>query len=169
MKTKHLVKLKPLTNDFDTGGDHLEMIIQSDQDFRILKELIKQVCLITSPKLESRYKFLGEIGRGAQAIVGQYLRLPKTTCRNTQSVSYAVKRYILPYHKDTSSINKAVNKEVVFGEISYLRQLQQCQNVVQLRETYIARDCKTNQTTISLVMKFAKQGTLAKYATHKEH
>jgi serine/threonine protein kinase len=50
----------------------------------------------------------------------------------------------------------------VLQEISFLRELQLCNNIVQIKEVYLSRDSK-GVTSISLVMKYAEHGSLARF------
>ena len=49
---------------------------------------------------------------------------------------------------------------MIENEINFLRDLRACENIVQLNQVYISRDQDTGNATISLVMKYAKHGSI---------
>lgn len=51
----------------------------------------------------------------------------------------------------------------IFNEICFLRELKMCQNIAQLEEVYTSMEAETAQKRVSIVMKFAKNGTLLNY------
>ena len=55
------------------------------------------------------------------------------------------------------------SKQAVLDEIGYLRELQQCNNIVQIRSLHLFKD-SLGVTSISLVMKYAEQGSLSKFS-----
>lgn len=53
-------------------------------------------------------------------------------------------------------------------EIDYLRELKQCENIVQLKQVYLQREGNgTGKLVLSMVMKLAKHGTLLKHLKMK--
>lgn len=51
----------------------------------------------------------------------------------------------------------------IFNEICFLRELKMCQNIAQLEEVYTSMEAESGQKSVSIVMKFAKHGTLLNY------
>lgn len=51
----------------------------------------------------------------------------------------------------------------VFSEIKFLRKLNQCENIVSLLEVYKSENLFAGVISISLVMKYAKYGSLLKF------
>ena len=58
--------------------------------------------------------------------------------------------------------------QMVLNEINFLRELRICENIVQLERCYTGWDEERRTKTISLVMKFAKYGTILKHLQKKE-
>ncbi len=53
--------------------------------------------------------------------------------------------------------------EMIKNEIKFLRELKICENIVQLERNYVGYDHENGRKTISMVMVFAKHGTILKY------
>ncbi len=51
---------------------------------------------------------------------------------------------------------------MVKNEIDFMRELKMCENVSQLEQVYISSLPETGETVLSLVMKFAKYGSIFK-------
>ena len=79
-----------------------------------------------SPRIEQRYRFIEKIGEGSQATVDRYLRITKEERKDGKKVvSYAIKKYALPSNDPAMmGMINTTDKEVVLGEIRYLRELQ---------------------------------------------
>ena len=58
--------------------------------------------------------------------------------------------------------------QMILNEINFLRELRICENIVQLERCYTGWDEERRTKTISLVMKFAKYGTILKHLQKKE-
>ena len=54
------------------------------------------------------------------------------------------------------------------NEIKFLRELQICENIVKLKSVYHTNDLSSGYTTISLVLIYAKYGSLNKYLNKNE-
>ena len=52
---------------------------------------------------------------------------------------------------------------MLFNEIKFLRELRICENIVHLERCYVGFDQKTGVKLVSLVMKFAKYGSILKH------
>jgi serine/threonine protein kinase len=57
---------------------------------------------------------------------------------------------------------------MIFNEITFLRELRICENIVHLERCYVGFDKNTNIKLVSLVMKFAKYGSILKHLQNKK-
>ena len=49
----------------------------------------------------------------------------------------------------------SIEKDLIFNEINYLRELKVCDNIVKLEAVYVSWDNEKQEKRISLVMKYA--------------
>jgi serine/threonine protein kinase len=57
---------------------------------------------------------------------------------------------------------------MIFNEIKFLRELRICENIVQLERCYVMFDQNTGAKLVSLVMKFARYGSILKHLQNKK-
>lgn len=51
---------------------------------------------------------------------------------------------------------------MILNEVNFLRELSACENIVELEEVHFHEDEKTEEKILSLVMRFAKYGSVLK-------
>ena len=57
---------------------------------------------------------------------------------------------------------------MIKNEINFLRQLKICENIVQLEKCYVGYDQKEHKKTVSLVLVYAKYGSILKHLQKKQ-
>ena len=62
----------------------------------------------------------------------------------------------------------SIEKDLIFNEINYLRELKVCDNIVKLEAVYVSWDNEKQEKRISLVMKYAPYGTFLKYLQKRQ-
>lgn len=140
----------------------LEIILNREEEFDLVKSQLKLYCLIAHPKLEMSLKFVEKIGSGAQASVELYQeRLNEVTNGMPKPSYYAVKRYRLPEKDDDDNLN------VMLNEIKFLRKLSACENIVTLESVYYEEKPLQMERCFMLVMIFAKYGSLLNFIENK--
>ncbi|CDW76617.1 serine threonine protein kinase [Stylonychia lemnae] len=103
------------------------------------ESLLQKICIIEHPPLKKQYSFKKKLGKGGQAQVDLY------HANEDPDDEYAVKTFQIKLKDNTSEI---------YREIQFLRELEICNNIVQLHSVYREID------KIHLVMSFAKYGPL---------
>jgi serine/threonine protein kinase len=104
--------------------------------------------MIHDPCLEQSFTFAKTIGKGSQATVDLYQGI-------TTLEKYAVKKY------EVTDESYDETEKIVQNEISFLRELRVCNNIVYLDSVYY-RVSERNPGTkyIMMVMRLAKDGSL---------
>jgi hypothetical protein len=148
---------------------YLEICFTNEEDYEICKTYLSEVCVISYPPLDQDYLFVENIGSGSQATVDLYksLRHPRVSNHHTpisssnispaignadsakssaniapprlHRVKYAVKKYKILKSKDETQY------DIIFNEIIFLRELNICENIVQLESVYIQYDKGTGE------------------------
>ncbi|TNV86128.1 hypothetical protein FGO68_gene14551 [Halteria grandinella] len=75
--------------------------------------------------------------------------------------SFAVKKYTI--NASDPNINLESERDMIFNEICFIRQLRICENIVQIDRVYSTRSLESGHRQICLVMKYAKYGSLLKH------
>ncbi|TNV86407.1 hypothetical protein FGO68_gene4970 [Halteria grandinella] len=80
--------------------------------------------------------------------------------------SFAVKKYTFDLsNKETGDYHY----RMALLEIDYLRQLNQCENIVQIIQVYVERESGNSKVELKMVMKYAKYGTILKHLQKKQN
>eukprot|EP00347_Sterkiella_histriomuscorum_P008850 403343501 len=103
---------------------------------------LNRVCIIQHPPLNKLYSLIKRLGAGGQASVDLYV---SKECPEEMYAVKTFKRGIADPHFD------------IHREIQFLRDLEICNNIVQLHQVY------GDHEKIQLVMNFAKYGPLIEY------
>ena len=109
--------------------------------------------MIHDPCLEQSFTFVKTIGKGSQATVDLF--------EGTKTLEkYAVKKYVIMDESYDET------QKLVKNEISFLRELRHCNNIVHLDSVYYRVSERYPGTKyIMMVMRLAKDGSLLQYFT----
>lgn len=128
----------------------MEVVLYFDNKYNLIETLdfLKQLCYIISPNIQDLYLYRNFIGKGSQARIDLYTE--RTTHAHHRANKYAVKTF---FNHD-NALKKETFLRMVYNEISFLRELQQCENIITLESVH------RGETDFHLVLKFAEVGCL---------
>eukprot|EP00347_Sterkiella_histriomuscorum_P004493 403360253 len=131
-----------LANEYLFRGKSLNFQFISQDDKKQIEIQLHKQCIIENPQLKKLYTFKKKLGKGGQAQVDLY------TLNDDQEAEFAIKTFLI---KQKDSVAE------IYREIQFLRELDICNNVVQLHQVYREID------KIHLVMNYAKHGPLIEH------